>query len=287
MNFSGKNINLEIPRVMGILNVTPDSFSDGGEILLHSGKPLIDKALKRAELMHRSGATFIDIGGESTRPGATEISLEEEMGRVLPLVEKIKNNIDVIVSIDTSSPEIMLEGARVGAGLINDVRALQRPGAIEAVSATQLPVCLMHMQGKPGTMQVAPNYASLIKEVLIFLEERISACAKAGIDRDKIIIDPGFGFGKTLEHNIELLGRLTALKKLKLPLLIGLSRKGMLGLITGKSTEKRLAAGLSASVIGLMQGVNIVRTHDVAEMIDAIKVYLAIKNNELKLDLST
>ncbi|MDG2089887.1 MAG: dihydropteroate synthase [Gammaproteobacteria bacterium] len=287
MFFSDKNINLEIPQVMGILNVTHDSFSDGGEIFLESGKLLIDKALKRTELMHQSGATFIDVGGESTRPGAIKISTEEEMNRVIPLVEKIRKNIDVIVSIDTSSPEVMLEGAKVGAGLINDVRALQRPGAIEAVRKTQLPVCLMHMQGEPATMQVAPNYSSLINEILQFLEKRISACTKAGIDRDQIIIDPGFGFGKTHEDNIELLGRLAAFKTLKLPLLIGLSRKSMLGLITGKSTERRLAAGISAAVIGLMQGVNIVRTHDVAETIDALKVYLAVKNNELKFDLST
>lgn len=284
MNFSGKIVNLDVPRVMGILNVTPDSFSDGGELLLDSGKPLLDKALKRVELMHQAGATFVDVGGESTRPGAHKISLEEEMDRVIPLVEKIQNNIDIVVSIDTSSPEIILQGANMGVGLINDVRALQKPGAIEAVSKTKLAVCLMHMQGTPTTMQTAPNYTSLISEILQFLEERISACTKAGIDKKRIIIDPGFGFGKTLEHNLELLGRLDELKKLKLPLLIGLSRKGMLGLITEKNTDERLAAGLSAAVIGLMQGVNIIRTHDVAETVDALKVYQAVKNNELKLD---
>ncbi|MBN4076065.1 dihydropteroate synthase [Gammaproteobacteria bacterium AH-315-E17] len=279
-------VDLETPKVMGVLNVTPDSFSDGGELLLDSGKLSIDKALQRAEVMYEAGATFIDIGGESTKPGALDISLEEEMARVLPLVEKIRNNIDIIVSIDTSSPELMLEGAKSGAGLINDVRALQRPGAVEAVSKTKLPVCLMHMQGTPATMQEAPSYAHLIDEILQFLEDRISACINSGVDRNQIIIDPGFGFGKTLEHNLDLLGRLHELKALKFPLLIGLSRKAMLGLITGKRVKQRQAAGISAAVIGLMQGVNIIRTHDVAETVDAIKVYLAVKNNELKLDLS-
>ncbi|PCJ42961.1 MAG: dihydropteroate synthase [SAR86 cluster bacterium] len=286
MNFAGKIVDLETPKVMGVLNVTPDSFSDGGELLLDSGKLSIDKALQRAEVMYEAGATFIDIGGESTKPGALDISLEEEMARVLPLVEKIRNNIDIIVSIDTSSPELMLEGAKSGAGLINDVRALQRPGAVEAVSKTKLPVCLMHMQGTPATMQEAPSYAHLIDEILQFLEDRISACINSGVDRNQIIIDPGFGFGKTLEHNLDLLGRLHELKALKFPLLIGLSRKAMLGLITGKRVKQRQAAGISAAVIGLMQGVNIIRTHDVAETVDAIKVYLAVKNNELKLDLS-
>ena len=284
MKFSGKNINFEIPRVMGILNVTPDSFSDGGEIILDSGEPNLDIAMQRAELMSNSGATFIDVGGESTRPGATKISVDEEMARVIPLVEKIRNNIDIIVSIDTSSPEVMLEGANVGAGLINDVRALQKPGAVEAICKTQLPICLMHMQGEPETMQVAPNYVSIADEIVQFLKERVSICKQAGIESDKIIIDPGFGFGKTLEHNLELLSRLDAFNALELPLLIGLSRKGMLGLITGKNTDNRLAAGLSAAVIGLMQGANIIRTHDVAETVDAIEVFKAVKNSELKAD---
>lgn len=287
INFSGKKINLDIPRVMGILNITPDSFSDGGELLLDSGQALHDLALKRVELMHQAGATFVDVGGESTRPGAIEISPEEEMDRVIPLVEKIKKNFDIIISLDTSSPELILEGAKLGVGLINDVRALQKPGAIEAVSKTKLPVCLMHMQGSPATMQKAPSYTYLINEILQFLKERITACTEAGIDKKQIIIDPGFGFGKTLEHNLELLGRLDELKALKLPILIGLSRKGMLGEITGKHTSERLAAGLSAAVIGLMQGVSIVRTHDVVETLDALKVYQAVKNIELKLNEST
>ncbi len=271
-----------MPEVMGILNVTPDSFSDGGELFLDSGKLSVDKALKRAEAMYEAGATFIDVGGESTKPGASKVSLEEEMDRVLTLVELIHNNIDVVISIDTSSSEIMLQGANVGAGLINDVRALQRPGAIEAVLKTNLPVCLMHMQGTPATMQDAPSYDNLINDVIEFLEDRILACTKFGIDRNQIIVDPGFGFGKTLEHNLELLGRLSEFRKLQLPVLIGLSRKAMLGLITGRSVQERQAAGIAAAVIALMQGVNIIRTHDVADTVDAVKVCLAVKNNELK-----
>lgn len=276
MNFAGKILDFNTPKVMGILNVTPDSFSDGNELFLASGKLSLDKALGRAEAMSEAGATFIDIGGESTKPRASTVSLEEEMDRVLPLVELIHNNIDVIISIDTSSPEIMLQAANVGAGLINDVRALQKPGAIEAVRKINLPVCLMHMQGSPATMQEAPRYNNLINEVISFLDSRILACTNAGIDRNQIIVDPGFGFGKTLEHNLELLSRLSEFEKLELPLLIGLSRKAMLGLITGKSVRERKAAGIAAAVIALMKGANIIRTHDVPDTIDAMKVYLAV-----------
>lgn len=287
MNFAGKVIDFKTPAVMGILNVTPDSFSDGGDLLLASGKPAIDKVMKRAEFMHEAGAAFIDIGGESTRPGAEKISDEEEMERVLPLVEKISNSIDVVISIDTSSPALMQEAAKAGAGLINDVRALKRPGAVEIVNKIKLPVCLMHMQGEPATMQEAPSYNQLVDEILDFLKDRIADCTKAGIDRGQIIIDPGFGFGKTLEHNLELLNRLNEFKSLELPLLIGLSRKGMLGLITGKDPSERKVAGVSAAVIGLMHGADIIRTHDVAETVDAVKVYTAVKTNELKQHLST
>jgi len=282
MNFAAKILDFNTPRVMGILNVTPDSFSDGDELFLGSGKVSLDKALQRAEAMYEAGASFIDVGGESTRPGASVVSLQEEMDRVLPIVELIHNNIDIIISIDTSSPEIMLQGAKVGAGLINDVRALQNPGAIEAVRKINLPVCLMHMQGTPATMQEAPRYDNVISEVISFLDERISACTQAGIDADQLIIDPGFGFGKTLEHNLELLGRLSELGKLKSPVLIGLSRKAMLGLITGKDVRERQAAGIAATTLALQQGANIIRTHDVVDTVDAVKVYLAVRNNELK-----
>ena len=281
MKFAEKIVDLNIPAVMGILNVTPDSFSDGGELLLGSGRPDLDKSLQRVELMQAAGAAFVDIGGESTRPGAIAISLAEEMDRVLPLIEKINKNIEIVISVDTSSPELMLEAAKAGAGLINDVRALQKPGALEAMSELNLPVCLMHMQGEPASMQDAPSYTQLIDEILQFLNDRITACENSGMDKSQIIIDPGFGFGKTFEHNLEILRRLEDFKSLKLPLLIGLSRKGMLGLITGKSPKERLAAGISAAVIGLMQGADIIRTHDVAETVDAVKVYSAVKANEL------
>jgi len=276
MNFAGKVLDFNTPKVMGILNVTPDSFSDGNELFLDSGEVSLDKALLRAEAMSEAGAAFIDIGGESTKPGAATVSLEEEIDRVLPLVELIHKNIDVIISVDTSSPEIMLQAASAGAGLINDVRALQRPGAIEAVSKIDLPVCLMHMQGSPATMQEAPRYDNLVNEVISFLDSRILACTAAGIDRNQIIVDPGFGFGKTLEHNLELLGRLSEFEKLKLPLLVGLSRKAMLGLITGKSVRDRKAASIAAAVIALMKGANIIRTHDVPDTVDAMKVYQAV-----------
>ena len=276
MNFAGKVLDFNTPKVMGILNVTPDSFSDGNELFLDSGELSLDKALLRAEAMSVAGAAFIDIGGESTKPGAETVSLEEEMDRVLPLVELIHKNIDVIISIDTSSPEIMLQAASAGAGLINDVRALQRPGAIEAVSKINLPVCLMHMQGSPATMQEAPHYDNLVNEVISFLDSRILACTDAGINMNQIIVDPGFGFGKTLEHNLELLGRLSEFEKLKLPLLVGLSRKAMLGLITGKSVRDRKAASIAAAVIALMKGANIIRTHDVQDTVDAMKVYQAL-----------
>lgn len=276
MNFAGKIVDLTIPRVMGILNVTPDSFYDGGELLLESGKVSLDKALLRAEAMQLQGATFIDVGGESTRPGAKQISQAEEMQRVLPLVELIHQNLDVIISLDTSSPELMLEGAKVGVGLINDVRALQKPGALEAASNCKLPVCLMHMQGTPGTMQEAPVYENIVNDIKLFLEQRINDCLNAGIVQENIIIDPGFGFGKTLQHNLELLGRLQEFKTLELPILIGLSRKRMLGAITGKNANERLVAGISAAVIGVTQGAKIVRTHDVGEAVDALKICHAV-----------
>ncbi len=267
---------------MGVLNVTPDSFSDGNELFLDSGELSLDKALHCAEAMYEAGATFIDIGGESTKPGASAVSLQEEMDRVLPIVELIHNNIDVIISIDTSAPEIMLQGAAAGAGLINDVRALQKPGAIEAVRKINLPVCLMHMQGTPENMQAAPHYDNVISEVISFLNERILTCTQDGIDINQIIIDPGFGFGKTLEHNLELLGRLSELEKLKSPVLVGISRKAMLGSITVKKCAGKESRRCCCSAFGVNRGANIIRTHDVADTVDALNVYLAVRNNELK-----
>ncbi len=277
MNFSGFNLDLTRPHVMGILNITPDSFSDGGELLADNGQVNLDKVLQRAEQMQVAGASFLDIGGESTRPGAIKVSLQEEMDRVLPLVEQIRAKVDICISVDTSSPALMQAAIEAGVGLINDVRALQKPGALEVLAASTVPVCLMHMRGEPENMQNQPVYEDVLAEVRHFLQSRIDACVQAGIGRDRIIIDPGFGFGKTLEHNLELLNRLYEFKQLELPLLIGISRKRMLGAVTGKSEKERLVAGIAAGVIALMQGVSIIRTHDVAETVDAVKLYQAVR----------
>ena len=266
---------------MGILNITPDSFSDGGELLADNGQVNLDKVLQRAEQMQVAGASFLDIGGESTRPGAIKVSLQEEMDRVLPLIEQIRAKVDICISVDTSSPELMQAAIEAGVGLINDVRALQKPGALEVLAASTVPVCLMHMRGEPENMQNQPVYEDVLAEVRHFLQSRIDACVQAGIGRDRIIIDPGFGFGKTLEHNLELLNRLYEFKQLELPLLIGISRKRMLGAITGKTEKERLVAGIAAGVIALMQGVSIIRTHDVAETVDAVKLYQAVRAQTL------
>ena len=278
MNFGGKELDPATPHVMGILNITPDSFSDGGELFSENGKLLLDKIMQRAEAMQQAGAAILDVGGESTRPGAKPVSPQEEMDRVLPVVELLSSNLDVIISVDTSSAELMRASAGLGAGLINDVRALQKPGALEAVAETQAAVCLMHMQGQPSTMQNEPEYHDVVVEVKEFLNQRIAGCEQAGINRERIIIDPGFGFGKTLAHNLELLGRLSEFKQLKLPVLVGLSRKRMLGTITGRPEKDRVAAGVAAASIALMQEVSIIRTHDVAETADAVKLYRALEN---------
>ena len=278
MNFAGKELDPATPHVMGILNITPDSFSDGGELFSENGKLLLDKIMQRAEAMQQAGAAILDVGGESTRPGAKPVSPQEEMDRVLPVVELLSSNLDVIISVDTSSAELMRASARLGAGLINDVRALQKPGALEAVAETRAAVCLMHMQGQPSTMQNEPEYHDVVVEVKEFLNQRIAGCEQAGINRERIIIDPGFGFGKTLAHNLELLGRLSEFKQLKLPVLVGLSRKRMLGTITGRPEKDRVAAGVAAASIALMQEVSIIRTHDVAETADAVKLYRALEN---------
>lgn len=255
---------------MGILNLTPDSFSDGGE-LFSGGKPDLALVMERAQAMVEAGASFLDLGGESTRPGAARVSPEEESDRVLPVVEALAG-IDAVLSVDTSNPALILACAQAGAGLINDVRALGTPGALEAAAATGLPVCLMHMQGQPATMQQSPRYADVAAEVTGFLQERIAACAAAGIGREKLIIDPGFGFGKTLEHNLQLLAHLDRLKTLQLPILAGLSRKRMLGTLTGKSEKERVHAGVAAATLAVMKGASIVRTHDVGATADAMKV---------------
>ena len=271
-NFSGKSLDLSISHVMGILNITPDSFSDGGELMSDTGHVALAKVLQRAETMLAAGAAILDVGGESTRPGAREVSSQEELDRVLPVVEAINNNFDVIISVDTSNPELISQCADSGAGLINDVRALSRDGALSAASNSGLPVSLMHMQGTPGNMQEAPNYADVIDDISNYLASRVKACNDAGIGNDSIILDPGFGFGKTLEHNLELLRRLDELQRLELPVLVGVSRKRMIGTITGREEKDRVSGSIAASVIGVMNGARIVRTHDVAETVDALKI---------------
>lgn len=265
-----RQLDLSVPQVMGILNVTPDSFSDGGRFL---GR---DAALRHAEQMLADGAKLIDIGAESTRPGAAPVSEQEELDRLLPVLEAVAANLDVIISVDTSSPVAMREAAARGAGLLNDVRALLRPGALAAAAATGLPVCLMHMQGEPSTMQQAPGYDDVTATVAGFLRERVDACVAAGIAADRIVLDPGFGFGKTLRHNLQLLRRLDALRSLDLPLLVGLSRKSMLGqVLDGAPVDARLHAGVAAAVLAVERGARIVRTHDVAATRDALRLWQA------------
>jgi dihydropteroate synthase len=270
-DFAGKLLPLDEPQVMGILNLTVDSFSDGGE-LLEDGRPLLDAVLQRAETMVEAGAAFLDLGGESTRPGALGVSEQEELDRVLPVLEALGSRFDVVLSLDTSSPLLMREGARLGAGLINDVRSLGREGALEAARDTGLPVCLMHMQGEPRTMQKAPHYDDVVREVGEFLDARARQCVAAGIAREKLLVDPGFGFGKNITHNLALLHNLERLIELEYPLLVGVSRKRMLGEITGRKEKDRIFAGVAAAVIAVNKGAWIIRTHDVAATVDAAKV---------------
>lgn len=262
----GRRLDLSSPVVMGVLNITPDSFSDGGRHVR------IDVALAAAHRMLDEGAAIIDVGGESTRPGADPVSVGEECDRVLPLIERLCSERDCIVSIDTMKPDVMRTACRAGAAIINDVQALQSPGAIEAAAVEQAAVCLMHMQGEPRTMQLAPVYGAVVDEVAAFLESRIAACLAQGIPASRLLIDPGFGFGKTLAHNLDLLARLPSLQSLRLPILVGMSRKGMLGQMTGRAVADRTAAGLAAATLAIWNGASIVRTHDVAATVDAVKV---------------
>ncbi|WXL26933.1 dihydropteroate synthase [Ectopseudomonas mendocina] len=267
-------LDLGRPHVMGILNVTPDSFSDGGRF------SQIDAALRHAESMCRAGATLIDVGGESTRPGARHVSALEELERVAPVVEAIAAELDVIISVDTSTPAVMREAARLGAGLINDVRSLQRDGALDAVADTALPVCLMHMRGEPDSMQSNPQYADVLVEVRDFLSERMAACAKAGIPDERIILDPGFGFAKTLEHNLSLFRRMDALHELGRPLLVGVSRKSMIGKVLANEIGERLYGSLALAALAVAKGAHIIRVHDVAETMDVVRMIAAVQAAE-------
>ena len=277
LNCGGSTLDLTTPQIMGILNVTPDSFSDGGRYF--SGNTLcLDKALARAEQMLSEGAVIIDVGGESTRPGAEAVSLQEELDRVIPVIEAITNNLPTIISVDTSTPEVMLAAANAGAGLINDVRALTRKGALAAAATTGLPVCLMHMLNEPETMQQQPTYRDVVTEIYDYLAARMLDCSKAGIAPDKLLVDPGIGFGKTLEHNLQLLSNLNAFADLNAPLLIGVSRKTMIGRILNKPTRQRLYGSLAAATLAVAQGAKIIRCHDVAETFDSIRVASVITN---------
>jgi len=255
---------------MGILNVTPDSFSDGGRFTA------VDSALRQAERMLAEGADILDVGGESTRPGAAAVSLDEEMARVLPVIERIRAELDIPISIDTSKPELMREAVAAGAGMINDVNALNAPGAIAVVAEAEVPVCLMHMLGQPRTMQTAPQYEDVVADILGYLGRRVAECEVGGIARERLLLDPGFGFGKTLQHNLALLRDLGAFQVLGLPILVGISRKSMLGAVTGRAVDERLAAGVAAAVMAVERGAHIVRVHDVAETVDALKMWRAV-----------
>lgn len=267
-------LDLSHVHVMGILNVTPDSFSDGGRF------SQLDAALRHAEAMVVAGATLIDVGGESTRPGARAVSPTEELERVAPIVERIHRELDVIISVDTSTPAVMRESARLGAGLINDVRALQRDGALDAAAATGLPVCLMHMLGEPGTMQNDPHYHDVTREVGEFLVERLDQCAAAGIAAQRIILDPGFGFAKTLAHNLSLFKHMEALHALGRPLLVGVSRKSMIGNALGRPVGERLYGGLALAALAITKGARILRVHDVAETMDVVRMIAAVDSAE-------
>ena len=274
----GRALDLTRPRIVGVLNITPDSFSDGGS--LYDGALRTDALARRVEAMQREGVDILDIGGESTRPGASPVAPREELDRVLPAIECVRQVSDALISVDTSSPEVIRQAAAGGAELINDVRALRRPGALEAVAATRAAVCLMHLQGEPATMQDAPAYPDgVIAEVGDFLAGRVDACRNAGIGSDRILLDPGFGFGKTLEHNLTLLSGLDRLVgRLPLPWMVGLSRKSMLGQISGRGVPAdRSVAGALAVAWALRGGARLVRTHDVGPTRDAIRMLEALE----------
>jgi len=259
---------------MGVLNVTPDSFSDGGRFAS------VDAAVQAGLRMAAEGAALIDVGGESTRPGAQPVSLKDELQRVLPVIERLRAGTTAVISVDTSKPEVMRAAAAGGAGFINDVRALRGPGALEAASASGCAVCLMHMQGEPGTMQVAPHYTDVVDEVRSFLTARVAACRSAGIEADRLTVDPGFGFGKNLEHNLTLLRHLAELAVDGTPLLVGLSRKSTVGTLTGRPPGERIYGSVALAVLAALKGARIVRAHDVAATVDALKVTAAVQGHD-------
>jgi dihydropteroate synthase len=273
-------IDLREPQVMAIINVTPDSFSDGGKY--HAGSALLDKILAQVDLACAEGARLIDIGGESTRPGAAPVSEAEECQRVLPVVEAIAQRFDVAISVDTSNATVMRESAVLGAALINDVRALQQPNALQEAAASGLPVCLMHMRGDPVSMQNNPEYQDICREVEVFLRARVAACVAAGISQDQIVLDPGFGFAKNLAHNLELFRRLPEIVGWGYPVLVGVSRKSMIGALTGRNVAERLAGSVAMAAMAVERGAHIIRAHDVKETVDAVRIAQALKFEKIE-----
>ena len=269
---NNKVLDLNVPQIMGILNFTPDSFSDSGQFYK------LDKALIQIEKMLQAGASIIDIGGESTRPNADEVTLEQELERVVPLVEAVRKRFDCWISVDTSKAQVMVESAKVGMDLINDIRALQEPQALETALKLGLPVCLMHMQGQPRTMQANPYYDDVVGEVLEFLQKRTALCLKEGMKPENIIWDVGFGFGKTVQHNYKLLQQLARFAAEGFPLLAGLSRKSMIGAVLEKTVEQRVMGSAAGALIAAMNGATILRVHDVEQTADALKIWQATLN---------
>jgi len=272
LDCGGKSLDLAQPRIMGVLNVTPDSFSDGGDFFS------LDRAVERAQQMVEDGAAIIDVGGESTRPGAAAVPLEEELRRVVPVIEALRPVLTVPISIDTRKPEVMRAAVAAGAGLINDVNALQAGGTLEAAAGLNVPVCLMHMQGGPETMQDTPAYRDVVIEVGDFLAARAAACLDAGIARERILLDPGFGFGKTVEHNLQLLRHLDRLVARGFPVLVGLSRKSLIGKLLDLPVDRRLAPSIALAVLAVWQGAAIVRAHDVRATREAILMCQAVRD---------
>ncbi|AKA39051.1 dihydropteroate synthase [Yersinia ruckeri] len=268
MHLTVRDLTLDLshPQVMGILNVTPDSFSDGGR---HNN---LENALHHAQAMITAGATLIDVGGESTRPGAAEVSEQEELDRVIPVVEALAKRFEIFISVDTSKASVMTESANAGAHLINDIRSLQEPGALDAAAATGLPVCLMHMQGQPQSMQQSPHYDDLLADVNRFFADNIERCGAAGIAKSKLLLDPGFGFGKNLAHNYQLLARLAEFHHFGRPLLVGMSRKSMIGQLLNIPPQQRVIGSVACAVIAAMQGAQIIRVHDVKETVEAMRI---------------
>ena len=269
---NNKTLDLSTPKIMGILNFTPDSFSDSGKFFQ------LDKALFQVERMLNQGASIIDIGGESTRPMAEEVTLEEEFERVIPLVEAVRKRFDCWISVDSSKAQVMQEAAKVGMDLINDIRALQEPDALQTAVRLALPVCIMHMQGQPRTMQLNPHYDDVVADVLKFMQQRTEQCLASGIKKENLIWDPGFGFGKSVQHNYRLLQQFSVFCEQGYPVLAGISRKSMIGAVLDKPVEQRTVGSVAAALIAAMKGASILRVHDVAETADALKIWLATQN---------